>query len=251
MQGKKMFDEAGIIVAVQDPDLLKLFESKTNMYDFLKTKGFPVPLYKRFRTKEEFNKVLKELGYPQKSFLIKPNSDRGGRGITILSERPIANKDNLALMDQNLFTHLIDGKKDFLIMEYIDGIVYDIDVLQYKNGQNYFGIRKRFTNVTKLFSGNIFENNNKSILDFTKKLYKALPTKYLIDYDFMVTEKGEISLLEINPRPSGSTISYLPFGVNLYYILAKSYLDNKNIEVPDSLDGNHAVTFYKMIEGKR
>ena len=247
MKTRKEFEAAGIMVAVQDMDLYSLFQSKTSLYDYLKKKDFPVPVYKKFRTPEEFKNVLDEWGYPGKPLLIKPNSARGGRGITILSERLISNKDNLAFFNKQLFMGLLDEKTEFLAMEYLDGTVYDIDVLKYKDGGEYFGIRRRFNNVTKLFSGNIFEKNM-DVLNFAKKLYAAVPKKYILDYDFMVEPDGKINLLEINPRPSGSTISFLPFGINLYYVLAKSYLDDEHIPMDDSLDGEQAVTFYKMMK---
>ena len=248
MKVRQQFEDEGIIVAIQDMDLYPIFKSKTALYDQLKLKGFPVPLYRKFSTKDEFENILDELGYPAKPLLVKPNSARGGRGITILSERLVENKDHLALFNKELFVNLIDGTTEFLMMEYFDGTVYDIDVLKYKNGTEYFGIRKRFNNVTKLFSGNVFEKKEE-VLKFAQKLYAAIPTKYLLDYDFMVEPSGKIHLLEINPRPSGSTISFLPFGINLYYVLAKSYLDNEHIPIDDSFDGEHAVTFYKMVKG--
>lgn len=248
MKHKNGFADEGILVAVQDERLLSVFQSKTAMYDYLKSKGFPVPVYYRIRTRQELDKALKEFKYPKKPVLIKPNSSRGGRDIVILSEQPIPNKDNLTVINKSLFYIKLDGQIEFLLMPYIDGSIYDIDVLKYKNGDKFFGIRKRLNNVTKLFSGNIFEYNEK-ILTFSKKLYDYLPTDYLVDYDLIVTSDNDISLLEINPRPSGSTISYLPFGYNLYYILAKSYLDDEHIRLDDSFYGHQSVTFYKMVKG--
>ena len=126
--------------------------------------------------------------------------------------------------------------------------MYDIDVLRYRDGKVYFGQRKRLgTNVTKLFSGNKF-THDAAIEVLCKKIYAAFPTTYLVDYDILVTENGSMYLLEINPRPSGSTISYIPFGVNLYHILAKSYLDNVHIPVNPSLTGHSASVFYSLVK---
>lgn len=248
MPERKRFEKEGVVVAVQDEWMMPLFSSKSAMYDYLKSKGFPVPFYRTFRSKEQLEAILEGLDYPQTPYLVKPNSARGGRGITILSERIIPNRDNLTLYNRKLFDSLLSGEEEFILMDYIEGVVYDIDVLAYRNGQLYFGPRKRFTNVTKNFCGNIFDHNEQ-ILDFSRKLYSMLPTKYLLDYDFMVTENGRIELLEVNPRPSGSTVSYIPFGVNLYYLLAKSYLDNEHLPVNNSMLGQQAVTFHKMVKG--
>ena len=249
MKHRKIFEENGIIVTVQDISFLDIFRSKSSVYEYLKNKGFEVPLYEKVKTGKSFHNALTKFDYPKNALLVKPNSSRGGKGITILSEKAFQSRDNLPLMDKQLFTGLLDGASEFLLMPYIDGTVYDIDALKYKSGRRYFGIRKRFNNVTKLFSGNYFESNNE-IAAFSEKLYSVIPTEYLVDYDFMVADDGKIHLLEINPRPSGSTISYLPFGINMYYILAKSYLDDEDIEIDNSFYGYHSRVFYKMAKGK-
>lgn len=248
MPVKYKFEAQGIQVAVQDLAMLPLFASKSAMYDHLKSKGFKVPFYRTFKTLAEFEEVLKEVNYPREPYLVKPNSARGGRGITILSERICSNPDHLALYNRELFVDLIDDKEEFILMEYIEGIVYDIDVLTYASGDVYLGPRKRFTNVTKNFSGNIFDHDP-AVIEYSKKLFDILPTQYLLDYDLMVAPDGRIELLEINPRPSGSTVSYIPFGVNLYYILAQSYLNDQHIPVSTSINGQQAVTFHKMVKG--
>lgn len=245
MKGQKLFENEEIVVAVQAEEKIPIFCSKTAMYDFLKEKEFPLPRYFCVRTKNELEAALGSLGYPESPLFIKPNSARGGRGIAILSERPLKNSDHLSVMDKNLVSSLIDGKKEFIIMEYLQGDIYDVDVLCYKNGGNYFGVRRRLNNVTKFFTGNYFEENE-AILSFAKKLYQMVPTRYLVDYDILVGQDKQIHLLEVNPRPSGSMISYIPFGVNLYHVLAKSYLSGEHIPIP-SLKGYYAQAFYKMI----
>lgn len=248
MQEREMFEKEGIIVAVQDKKMLSLFQSKSLLYDYLKEKGFPVPVYKKFRDKNEFNNVLSDFNYPQKTLLIKPNKSRGGRGIILLAESLVPNKDDLVLINKQMFMESLNGTTEYLAMEYIEGTAYDIDVLKYKDGGTYFGIRRRLNNSGKVFYGNIFERNEE-ILKYCEKLYQTMPTEYLLDYDLMVSDDMCITLLEINPRPSGSTISYLPFGYNLYSILAKSYLENQNVEINNSFQGQRAVTFFKMMKG--
>ena len=244
-----MFEREGIEVAVQDPSLLPLFQSKAGMYDYLSQKGFAVPRYARFRTKEEFLSALERFGYPLSPLLVKPDVARGGRGVTLLNETFFPNPDGLPLLDKRLFLGCVDGTTGFLLMDYLEGSVYDVDILCRADGNPFFGIRKRFNNATKQFDGNLFEKNG-AILDFAKKLFAVFPTRYLLDYDILLDKKGQPHLLEINPRPSGSTISYLPFGINLYYILAKSYLDGVHLDIPhEELAGRSAFVFHKMIRG--
>lgn len=247
MRASEQFERTGIIAAVPQKEYLPVFRSKAAQYSYLTAKGFLVPQHEHARTAEEFDAALSRLDYPREPLIIKPNFGRGGRGITIVSETPIENGDNLTAMPRSIAARLFDGATEFLLMHYSEGVVYDIDVLRYKDGSLFFGARKRLgTNVTKLFSGNMFDASE-TILTFSRKVYDALPTDYLVDYDVMVGNDGTLQLLEVNPRPSGSTISYLPFGVNLYYTLVKSYLDSEHIPIDyKRLAGRSAHTFYKM-----
>lgn len=249
MNAVESFRQEGVVAAVQSPELLQFFQSKSNQYHYLADRGFPVPTYQCVKTANEFVQALSKLGYPERPLLMKPNAGRGGRGIFLLSERlAIRNRDGLPVINRDLALQLLDEGKEFILMTYFDGVIYDIDVLRCADSSLYFGQRKRLgTNVTKLFAGNEFEHSAAIDL-FCRKLYDVLPTDYLVDYDLMAEENGNIHLLEVNPRPSGSTVSYIPFGVNLYYILAKSYLDNAHIKIPDSLIGKKAHVFYTMIK---
>ena len=247
MRARDLFDSADIVTAVQDAALVDVFYSKSAMYDHLKVCGVKVPFYYRFSSKSEFEKGLEMAGYPQKPLLIKPDSGRGGRGVYLLSEKNETNKDGLMLINKDHFQRLWDEDAVFIMMDYFDGVTYDVDVLTYHDGTHFLGFRKRFHNVSKFFWGNEFEDND-SVKQFAQSLYKAFPTKFLLDYDFLVTDEKEIVLLEINPRPSGSTISYLPFGVNLYYVLAQSYLNKQIIEIPERYLGKKSHVFYQMIK---
>ena len=248
MKAQDDFRIEGIDVAVQPGEMIDLFNSKSSMFDYLRKQGCIVPPYEVFVSPLDFEKALEMFDYPARSLLIKPNSGRGGRDIFLLSEIYPENKDDLQVVNKTLFLGIMDGITAYLLSDYIDGTVYDVDVMKYKNGDLFWGIRKRYTNITKHFYGNIFEFDE-NILKFSKTLYEYLPTEYLIDYDLMVTTDGRIELLEINPRPSGSTISYLPFGINLYYLMAKSYLKGEHV-IPDinQLYGKSANMFFKMVK---
>lgn len=246
MLQRSEFEKAGIIVAVQDLAYAQPFSSKSATYSFLINRGFSVLPYKVFRNAEEFDRALEDLGYPHKPLVIKPDKSRGGRGIVLLTEKPISNKDGLNMMNRVFFKYFLDGTTPYLVMDYLESVMYDIDVLRYANGQLFFGYRRRFHNVSKVFHGNSFEKSLAMDV-YAKKLYAVFPTKYLIDYDVSVTADGRIDLIEINPRPSGSTISYLPLGVNLYHTLMCSYLDGVH-EIPDMAFNEQSVfAFHHML----
>lgn len=78
-------------------------------------------------------------------------------------------------------------------------------------------------------------------------MFAIIPTNYLIDYDIIEDQKGNFTLLEINPRPSGSLISYLPFNINLYVHLVDSYLKGRKNEISGSYIGESTAMYQQVI----
>lgn len=247
MRNRDRFREAGVTIAVQDDALLPVLQSKSACYAALAARGFPVPPHRVVRTPAEFDAALAEFGAPRRPMLMKPDVARGGRGVCVVADSPAACAEPIAVYDIPFASTLLDGTTAWLCMPYYVGPIHDVDVLTYANGDRFIGARRRFTNVTKLFSGNVF-SSDPTLLAFARRCIDALPTRYLIDLDILVLPSGEPILLEVNPRPSGSTVSYLPFGVNLYYVLAKSYLDGVHLPVVCPPHGAEAMVFYDMVE---
>lgn len=246
IRARKRFEDVGITLAIQDDALLPILESKSACYRHLAAQGFPVPAYLVVRTAEDLDLALRTLGFPNTPILMKPDASRGGRGVCVIATTPSACKEMISVYPPEFAKQILDGTTPYICMAYRKGVIYDIDVLNYANGETFLGARGRFTNVTKLFSGNFF-STDPELLAFAKRVYDALPTRYLIDYDILVTEEGEHILLEINPRPSGSTVSYLPFGINLYYVLAKSHLDGIHLPVKSPPHLSSAIVCFDMV----
>lgn len=172
MKNKQLFVDRGIEVAVQDEKYLKIFNTKSALYDELASHNFRVPFYKTFKKREELDEILRNSNYPELPYLIKLNQGRGGRGIFLLSENSEVNKDKLQLINRQDFESLLDDKTEYMIMDYIDGYIYDVDVLCYHDGTPFFSPRKRFNNVTKYFSGNEFSDNEK-LLEYAKRCLQS------------------------------------------------------------------------------
>ncbi len=245
MPQREAFARAGIIVAVQPEAYAPMLASKSAMYAFLSSRGFPVPPYKVAHDRSSLEAALEAMGYPGRPLVVKPDRGRGGRGVFLLTEKPVPNKDGLNIIDRTLFCQIIDGC-DHIVMENLDSVMYDIDVLRYADGNVFFGARRRMQNVSKVFHGNIFDGSAE-IYAFARRLFDAFPTEFLIDYDIALTRDGRIELIEVNPRPSGSTVSYLPFGVNLYHALARSYLDQAHDQPGRDFEGRTAYAFHHML----
>jgi biotin carboxylase len=247
MHARERFAAANIKIAVQKDSLGPILKSKSACYAYLAKKHFPVPQHKIVTQKGELTEALTALNYPHSPVIMKPDTARGGRGVCVIATTPHACDEAIPVYSPEYAAMLLNGTTPYICMQYKKGIIYDIDVLQYANGDMFFGARGRFQNVTKHFSGNVF-TTNEAILNLARRCYEALPTTFLIDYDIIVTEEGECILLEVNPRPSGSTVSYIPFGTNLFYVLAKSHMDNIHLPIETPPEGAAAIVTHAMVK---
>lgn len=246
MGQEERFKQAGCILAVPPVEMLQHFRSKSSMFDHLHSLGVDVPFYRIFRTQEEFAQLLDEIKYGDKPFIIKPNASRGGRGIVVLAERLVNDRDGLPQYDRALCEQMIDGKTEWMLMEFLRGEIFDTDVLSFANGERYIGSRKRMLNIAKPYYGNFFLTP-KALLALSHKIHEVLPTRFLVDYDILMTKDGKAVLLEVNPRPSGSTAAYLPFGINMYERLIRSYLSGRHEMIKNEFNGKTVYSLYKML----
>ena len=79
------FKDIGVVCTVPRQELIQPLSDKGAMYHWLEQRGIPLPAYFRVSSPEELREAARALGYPQKPFIIKPSSSRGGRGIWQIS----------------------------------------------------------------------------------------------------------------------------------------------------------------------
>lgn len=249
MPHRERFAAEGIVVTVQGPHFLPIFASKSSLYDRLAESGFEVPEYAVCVGASALQRALESMGYGRRTLFIKPNTARGGAGIARLSELLLNRTDNIPEFTREEFLRRMDSDVEYILMPDIEGAVYDVDLFKYHDGELFIGPRRRVNNVTKFFAGHYFDDDDE-IREFVRSIYALIPSEYLLDYDILRDAQGKLHLLEVNPRPSGSMVTYLPYGINMYYILAQSALYQRKLPISADFFGEASLTFTHMVRGK-
>ena len=156
-------------------------------------------------TAEEAKKAAKELGYP---VLVRPSYVLGGQGMQIaINDEDI--DEFIGIINQITQEHPI------LVDKYIMGKEIEVDAICDGQGILIPGIMEHIER-TGVHSGDsisvypaqsISAKNKETIVDYTRRLAKALHVKGMINIQFIV-DGDRVYIIEVNPR-SSRTVPYI------------------------------------------
>jgi len=235
-ENREKFEKIGIKVVVSEPEALEVALNKGKLFDFFKDSY--APKFFKVTTVEEFEKSCERLGYPEKPIVFKPVMSFGSRGLRII----IPNLDRSSLFFKEKPTSVYTSYEDMLnilsqkpfpeslVMEYLPGKEYSVDLLIgddviYSIPRERVVIKQGISNVGRI-------EKNEELIEVSSYIAKKLGLKYNVNMQFKQDEKGELKIIEINPRVSGSIIFCVGAGVNLPYYGIKLVLGEDVPKVP-------------------
>ena len=233
-KNRKKIESMGVSLATADFKNIEIMSNKISTYKLFSKSGIDVPKFKIIRNKSDMEKYSLSFYKERGSFVIKDAVARGNRG-TILVDKNI--KDKIDYMGSrelhvgwDYFRENIIKKDDQkfpkLITERLYKPAYDIDILA-KNGIIIHAIpRERINPAGVPYQGNIMRNNSE-LIKLSHKVAKVLNLSWLYDLDVMTRVDGTPVILEVNPRPSGSSVASMECGITLYKDLLQLFKTTK------------------------
>jgi biotin carboxylase len=181
-----------------------------------------VPRHIRVTSPAALREAAAELGYPQRPFVVKPATARGGRGVWVIREGGASMQellqgiaiDAVGLDGYIRAAETAGSMPALLAMEYLAGDVFDVDILGAGGRLKIAVARRRFHPRTTPFRGCTLERHA-AVLELTRAVHRALALDYLQDVDIIAGNDGSVHLLEVNPRQSASVITTVAAGCNL------------------------------------
>ena len=227
-------ESAGALLATADFSKIKIMSNKISTYELFSQSGIDVPEFQVIRNKVDMEKYALSFYEERGSFVIKDAIARGNRG-TVLVDKNINGKvDYMGSRELHIgwdyFNEKIINESDNvfpkLITERLYKPAYDIDILA-KNGKIIHAIQRERINPAGVpYQGNIIRNNVK-LLNLAQKVARVLNLSWLYDLDVMTRQDGTPVVLEVNPRPSGSSVASMECGVTLYKDLLELFNTSK------------------------
>lgn len=201
----KFLNEMGINILGSSAESIDKSEDREKFEELLNELDIKRPKGKGVMTLKEGLETAKTLEYP---VLVRPSYVLGGMGMEIAY-----NKEELRIYLKDAFIR--DKKNPVLIDKYMMGLEIEVDAIC--DGKDILipGIMEHLEragvhsgdSISIYPADNISREIENNIVEYTRRLSKALKVKGLINIQYVLYE-GEIYVIEVNPRAS-RTVPYI------------------------------------------
>jgi carbamoyl-phosphate synthase large subunit len=248
---KDLFSRNGIYVSVSDPGPLESANNKYLLMKFCRDNNIPVPDFHLVHSLADFRSAAGKLGYPQKKICFKPPVSNGLRGFRIIEDGQdrlfslMNEKPNNIYISFDEFVSICEDGKSFpelMVMEYLPGDEYSVDVLADKG--KFISAIPRSRDHIKMgisFVGTVTED--KEIIEYSKRIVEGLKLNGNIGLQFKRDNNRIPKIIESNPRVQGTIVLCTAAGENMVYEAVKLGLGEK-LGIPEIKWGLKMIRYW-------
>lgn len=230
-----------IFISSPEKKFLDIHQNKFLMMKKLKKEKISNLKFYKITSKKILEEKILLFTNKKKDFVIKPIYSRGGRGVYIISQKQKKNiiylnkkretclKLSYFLNQKNFYVSQIIKNVPLLLMEKLYQPAMDVDFLTMNGKLINFVLRKRIGSQAE--KGSIILKNNNIVKNIVKKISKIFNLSGIFDCDLMFDDKKKITIMEINPRISGSLYASIFSKINLIDDLISIVLLKKKPEI--------------------
>ena len=257
LESIERFHSIGTIVSMTSTSNLYIANNKLRLFEFMKNHGIPTTNFAGVHSLVEFERALYDLGYPNIPVVVKIPESSGARGVRIIDDnrskyemfvhdKPssafITLDDMKSILLDAVRIHGNDYFPELLLMEYLPGDEYDIDLLA-DNGKVLYSAGRRNPQMVMSISQTSVLERNIQAEEIAELLVKKLGLDGNLGFDFKFDSNGNAQLLEINPRIDATVSIFAAGGLNLPYLRIKQLLGEELPKV-NILYGTHLKRRY-------
>lgn len=231
-RNKEKFKNIGTIVSVSDIEALEIANDKLKLLDYMSMNDIDCPKYYRISSIDELVKCAKELGYPEKRVCIKATHGSGSRGFRVLDshidkfDRFMHEKPSSSLVSLEEMVDILSMRNhlpEMIVMEYLPGAEYTVDLLADKGRVLYNCCRKSLNMDNSIMLDGIIDSKAE-VLELCEKVVNSLRLDGNIGFDVKEDENGKPYIMECNPRITAGIPMFKAAGINLPYLCVKKIL---------------------------
>lgn len=233
------FKDLGIKVAITDNNTLNIANNKLKLYKYMAEKGLKIPKYYEIKNSNDLKQNAEKLGFPKVPVVVKVAENSGSRGVRIvknnlsraeifLKEKP--NSFNISMKDMCKTIDECKDLPDTIVMEYIPGCEYTVDLLANHGKTIYIAGRRNYESSMSIAMATYTEKKEEAY-NLCKEIVSLLELDGNIGFDFMLDENDNPILTDLNPRITATIILYKEAGLNFPYLRVKQLLDEELPEI--------------------
>lgn len=239
------FKRIGTMVSMTRNPNVNIANNKCHLFEFMEEHGIETPEFFSVHSFDEFKHGLFALGYPYKPVVVKLPESSGARGVRVIDESKSKfelfaheKPTSVYVSYEDMKSILLDAEKtlgkgrfpELMLMEYLPGDEYDIDLLAEEGTVRYSAGRRNPEMVMSISQTSVLEYNERAE-KLAAQLVKVLELDGNLGFDFKFDSAGKVQLLEINPRIDATVSIFAAGGLNLPYLRIKQLLGEELPEV--------------------
>ncbi len=234
-RNKSRFEAIGTKVSVSSEESLRIANNKLELFEFMKTNGIICAKYYAIHSLEELRKAAQKLGYPQHKVCVKTIGGSGSRGFRIINENMsryelfMHEKPSSCYISMNEMEKILveaDKFPELIVMEYLPGEEYTVDLVADNGKVIYGGCRKSLGMENSIMLDGVVIDNDQ-IMNMCSSVVEALQLDGNIGFDVKESENGTPYIMECNPRITAGIPVFAAAGINLPYLNIKRLLGEK------------------------
>ncbi|WP_223701181.1 ATP-grasp domain-containing protein [Sutcliffiella deserti] len=228
-------DEWGPLIAIPESDSFKALLDKEQVYARLKEANLDqyIPKFYGFNSAEELLHLL-ENKFPDERYTVaKMVSGYGAIGFALLMSREdyldeLA-KGNSKAFNVNDYCAVNKNSDRKILMEYLDGMEYSVDVFLHK-GEVVVAMPRERTGVSNgiVLDGKVIYDEE--LIQAASEIATAIASNGFLNIQF-IERNGEYKFTDVNPRFCGSQVMGLGAEVNFPYLFIQYNLLNEYASV--------------------
>ncbi len=220
-KNKKLFEKFRTKVAVMDDELLSISNDKLKLLNYLSKHQIFLPQYFEANDFDEILEACHSLNYNDSPIVLKPSVSNGSRGFRILDNPGVLYSNPFLSKPNNLLITLSEletasqkfGIPNMILMEYLPGDEYSVDIFSIKGKAKMIVPRKRI-GLSSGISTEVLIEKNSDVINYCSEICKALGLDGVFGIQVKYSSSGVPAVLEINPRLQGTVIASVAAGIN-------------------------------------
>lgn len=199
---------------------IEIMSDKLATLEFLDRIGVPAPVWRVARNDTELAAAIAELSDRFATVAVKPVRSRGSRGVFVIERdrvgvhQPAGHREiyiDLASFKSGGLVS-VSSAAPVLVTEGLRAPAHDTDVLAWRGEVRRALPRLRINPAGIPFRGGVMLDDP-VLKDIAGRVTAGLAASWLFDIDTMSDDAGQVKVIEINPRPSGSLAASAAAGV--------------------------------------
>ena len=251
---KDRFQEIGTTVVANNHSVVDRAGDKGKFLEYISAQGLPCAGYRIPKDISAFRTACHELGYPDHPVVMKPRFARGNRGMRIiksdinkgdllLNEKPGQPYTTLEHAAEALTSPGLDSFPSLVVMEYLPGTEYSVDVLA-EEGNPLIMVPKRRVETAPGLSVIGEVDLNRTVIEAVADICTTFGFKYNVNIQLRKGRDGCLYPYEVNPRIAASIDACRHAGANLLYYGIKLAIGEEIPEV-SLTDGLRMIRYYE------